>query len=93
MNNDSWKILSVILLIPISVTLRGIAVALLWGWFLTPLGLPTISIPLAIGISLLVGYLTGNYKEDAEDIGEAVLDAILAPIFVIIVGFIISLFL
>lgn len=37
----------------------GYAFSILWGWFIVPIfHTPTLSLPAAIGVSLVVGYLT-----------------------------------
>ena len=38
--------------------LEGAVLATLWGWFLVPLGLPVISIPVAVGLSVIVNLVT-----------------------------------
>lgn len=44
----------------------GFVLSILWGWFIVPaFHLPQISIPLAIGISLVVGMLT--YQVSAQE--------------------------
>lgn len=39
---------------------RGWVLSLLWGWFVVRLGMPAVSIPEAIGVSLVLSYLTGT---------------------------------
>lgn len=40
---------------------NGYALAVLWGWFIVPaLHLPPLSIPYAIGVCLVVGFLTNQ---------------------------------
>lgn len=41
--------------------LRGYVIQKLWLWFLVPLGLPTIGVAHAIGISILIGALTFQF--------------------------------
>ena len=38
--------------------LRGVVIADMWRWFVTPLGVPSISMVHAIGFSLFVGLFT-----------------------------------
>lgn len=48
----------------------GYVLHLLWAWFIVPaFGLPAVSIPVAIGLSLVVGFMTKSYTHDPE--GEA----------------------
>lgn len=39
---------------------RGWVLSILWSWFFVRLGLPGVSIPEAIGVSLVLSYLTGT---------------------------------
>lgn len=42
----------------------GFALSILWGWFFVPaLGAPALSVPNAIGVALVVSYMTHQYKE------------------------------
>lgn len=43
--------------IPLSVILNGVVLALLWRWFMEPLGLPAISAGHALGIATLVTFM------------------------------------
>lgn len=48
--------------------LRGVVVADLWQWFVTPFGLPAIGIVHAMGVSLFVAALTfQNAKTNIDD--------------------------
>lgn len=46
---------------------RGFVLSYLWSWFLTPFGLPEIGIAHAMGISLLVAFLTYHYVERTSE--------------------------
>ena len=46
---------------------RGYVLSILWGWFAVPIfHLPRLSIASAIGISIVVGFLTYQTPEDVE---------------------------
>jgi len=48
----------------------GFALTILWGWFMVPtFGLPQLALAPAIGVAVVVGYLTHQYRptEDAKD--------------------------
>lgn len=52
-------------LIAASVVWRGYVMAVLWGWFMVPpFGLPSLSIPFAIGISIVAGVFAGHRTEE-----------------------------
>ena len=45
--------------------LRGWVLSILWGWFVVPVfSLPNLTVVQAIGISLIIGFLT--YQSDAK---------------------------
>ena len=84
-------------LIVLGSILRGWALSILWGWFIVPFfGLPPLSIPYAIGIALVVTYVTGhpdNIKEEyKEGTGKTLAITILQPFVVLLVGWIITKF-
>ena len=81
------------LLMPFTMVLHGVVVGFLWTWFMTPLGLPVISVPMAMGISLLVVFMSGDAIDLDRSLSESATRAIVIPIWVLAVGFIISLFL
>jgi uncharacterized membrane protein len=57
----------------INLVAEGIIFSLLWAWFIvTTFGLPVISIPVAIGISVIASLLTHRVRN--EDIDNAVSD-------------------
>lgn len=72
--NTKLKIhLLAIFMLPICIIWSGYVLSTLWGWFLVPaLGLPAISIPSAIGIDLVVSYMTHQYRENTNDLGRDV---------------------
>ena len=64
-------ILFVIVIATIGVIWKGIVLSILWAWFLVaPFGLPELSTPLAIGITLIASLLTHQYvyAEDEREI-------------------------
>ena len=46
-----------LLLLPLAIY-RGWALSILWGWFMAPLGLPSLTMVQCIGIALVIGFLT-----------------------------------
>ena len=77
--------------------LNGWVMSVLWGWFVVPyFDAPILSIPVFIGISLLVGMLTHSStyieaKDETEKIGRIVMP-IFYPFLVLIIGSIVHLF-
>lgn len=81
--------------------MNGWALTVLWTWFIVPVfNLPTLSIIQAIGIGMVVTFLTRHSidkEEDAKDIGAAIstaiVSAVVVPLLTVGIGYIISLFL
>lgn len=95
------KIVGIFTLFPALMLLgalwRGFVLATLWAWFMVAgLHLPAISVPLAIGLSLLVGMLTnhrtGNEIEKDrngfEAIGYSCVMSFLYPAFTLLIGYV-----
>lgn len=57
----------ILVLIPMGVMWSGFALSKLWAWFFVPaLGVPALSIPAAMGIALVVSYMTHQMQENKE---------------------------
>lgn len=73
MNDDFASIMAKflvgIVLFVLAVVVDGFVLTYLWGWFLVPLGLVQIGMAHAIGVSILVSYLTHqtNNSDDNDD--------------------------
>ena len=108
MNDDKLidgclKILGVLVLAGVvfvlSPILHGWALSLLWGWFFVPtLGLPSLSIVQAIGVSIVVSFLTARYaatddkdkgKDKWEKFAQAIIYAVLHPLAVVGIGYVV----
>jgi len=68
--------LGFIVIILLSVTYSGYVLSVLWEWFVVPVfNIQPISIALATGLALIVGYLTNhdssNSEDTSSDFGEA----------------------
>ena len=63
-----------LLMIPLGLMLRGFILSIIWRWFLMPLGLPEISVSLAIGVALTVSFLAlkdaSDFRSGADSIDE-----------------------
>lgn len=81
-------------IIALAVLFNGWVLTILWGWFVAPLfGLPVLTLKSAMGLSLIIGYLTGGLKNDTkeEDKEKEYLKyvKILNPFFVLLMGWLI----
>lgn len=83
------------LLIAAAAVWRGYVLSILWSWFIVPaFGLPALTVPLAIGLSLLVGFLTAQrLKKDKDfDWGAAIGHLIFGPAMVLLIGWCVTRF-
>ncbi len=81
---------------------HGFVLTKLWGWFIVPtFSLPLLSLPAAIGLSLIVGFMAKNHdfkKNDDENNSlrkvmlRATLAAAAVPSISLLMGYIVSRF-
>ncbi len=90
-------IIVVFLVLAVRFIQEGFVLIKLWNWFALPLfpSLPTINIPQAIGICILLGFLTHNYQElpelkTTEEKTKRVLSILLRPWIILLFGYIVS---
>jgi hypothetical protein len=107
MNHDescAGVILAIIalpLIVVVSSIANGFVLTVLWSWFVIPIfSLPPLNIPQAIGISLVMSYLTHQKTESKNDdkgiLEQAIsllLYVILYPALVLGIAWIVQLFL
>ena len=72
--------------------LNGLALKLLWGWFLVQLGLPEIGLAHAIGIGLTIGCLAHQYVKIDAEWEEIIAYQIALSIGAAMVGWVVQLF-
>lgn len=77
--------------------LSGYVLSILWGWFITAtFGLPLLTIPVAIGVMLVVSYLTKQSdfnNSDREDYQKRInVVMIVKPLAALVVGYVIKMF-
>lgn len=81
-----------------NVIIDGWVLSTLWGWFISPLfGLPSLSIPTAIGIALFVGLITKKVETTSDEELSNSIKSIIArvlfyPLTVLLIGWIVKLF-
>jgi hypothetical protein len=86
----------------IGVTLSGFVLSILWSWFISPsFNVDDISVPVAIGISMIVSYMTyqddsksdtNKSKEYSEILTEYAGKSLGRPLFALLFGWIVTLF-
>ena len=89
-----------LVLVVVSI-LNGYVLSILWGWFIVPtFEAPELSVVAAIGISLVVSYLThqeNEYKKEkdglsAEKVVSAIATVTAKPLVVLLFGWILNFF-
>lgn len=88
------KFVGDIVVILLMALLNGFVLKYLWGWFIVPLGVKQIGIAHAIGVSLIVGYLTRHiYKSEHEpEFWEQVIAGTVGALLILLIGYIIHSF-
>lgn len=67
----SVSCLGYLLLLPLNMILRGYALCALWAWFIVPqFEVKPLTIPIALGISILAAMLTKNINLDDKKTEE-----------------------
>lgn len=87
---------SVVGFIALAAVLRGLVLSIMWGWFVVPtFGLAPLSIPIAMGLGLILAFTTHQPRYDAEKRGnwaDVVGRIIMQPLGTLAIGWLISLF-
>ena len=78
-------------MIPITAISHGLAMTLLWGWFLVPMGLPPINVAQAIGVSSALFFartVPVIYKDIKVDSDASAFAQIVVPWVCVLVGYV-----
>lgn len=85
--------LGVAVTVVISTIFSGYALSVLWGWFIAPVfHLPQLSIPVAIGLALVVGFMTKqvNWNDGDEKGYKELVCSLVKPAFALLIGWIVK---
>jgi Na+(H+)/acetate symporter ActP len=95
-------VLGVLVVTALGSILNGWVLSILWGWFMVPIfHLPTLSIPAALGIALIIGYLTkqstptdakDEERSSGEKFGRLLVIIVGRPLAALLVGSVVHLF-
>lgn len=91
-------IFTIFFLMVYAAIVNGWALVKLWVWFVVPVfNVPALTIPTAIGISMVVEYLTHQHQENSDEdkdialvIIKGALTATLKPLFALLFGVIVK---
>jgi len=89
------QVVGLLLLIPFTAILDGWAISTTWRWFVAQtFDMPTLSMAQAIGLGLMVRYITYRYAaEDERGFAKQLLASLLLPIIYVGLGWLVTLFL
>jgi hypothetical protein len=81
-------------IMPLSVIFSGYVITVLWDWFIvTTFAMKALTIPQALGLSLIISYLTlHQIQKDERDWSEKLGIAIAKPLVYLLIGWIVHLF-
>jgi multisubunit Na+/H+ antiporter MnhB subunit len=89
----------IVVISPLLMIWNGYVLSVLWRWFMVPtFHLPTLSIPVAIGIAMVISYLTHQYDpyESPDSASERMLKSAVVglckPGFALLFGWIVLQF-
>jgi hypothetical protein len=92
------QVIAVIVAVAVSAIVRGLILAVLWGWFVQPLGVRSINVAEAIGLATIVGLLSqrSDDQNDKRPFAEKLLAVFFASLFgaglALLLGFLAHLF-
>ena len=89
-------VITLVTVVPVfAYVIYGFVLVRLWAWFIVPFGLPVIDTYQAIGLAIVVGFLTtrstSNSKDDrsTKDKGIAIVALMFSPFITLIVGWVV----
>jgi hypothetical protein len=89
----TWGVFGLAALFFVLVCLRAWVITKLWAWyFVTGFGLAPVTLPVAFGISLLVGYLIPTIKDSTKTWQDNLAEVVINPFVVLFIGWIGTLF-
>lgn len=74
------------------VPLSGWVITKLWEWYVVPFEIPQITIAHAVGLDLLISYLTMHYTNTQRTLTERVMISIGTPLVFLLLGCIVNQF-
>ena len=91
--------LILVISLPFGAVWSGYVLSILWGWFIVPtFEAPTLTVVPAIGLAMVVGYLTKqetaakDERDAAERIAGALSSMFVYPLFALIFGWVLHFF-
>lgn len=96
--SGSDYVIALFILLVFGPVAYGYALSVMWAWFVVPtFGLPALSIPLAVGLAMTVRMVTNQSETSRNDgdehpVAKAIAYGLLAPMFGLFLGWIVTLF-
>jgi Na+(H+)/acetate symporter ActP len=92
-------VVMVVAIVLFSTIANGWVLSILWEWFIVPVfGLPSLSVPTAIGIAIITSMLTSKIaykdkdKQEMMDNVAALVGVLLSPFITLLFGYIVHLY-
>ena len=95
LKNEFKKFPAGVIITAIGFTLTGLVLSKAWGWYIVPIGMPNISMVQAIGIDLIVTYMTmqpRNSNDTPTELGKMLINAVGIPLAFLFWAWIIHFF-
>lgn len=78
--------------IPAMFAYNGLALMLLWRWFVAePFGVPALSVPHSIGLSMFAVVFARHIPRDEDDRAEMLIHELVSPGLAVAVGYLVKL--
>lgn len=88
------KVIAVLISIPVTAIWRGYVLTMMWAWFVMPLGVRALGVAQAIGLAMIVGFLTHQRRpnDPTHTLMDAVVAAFLTPAIALGLGWVVQAF-
>lgn len=87
-----WVVIGYFAFIGLLAVYNGFVLTKLWTWFVVPLGAPTITLAIAVGINLTVSFLTARVPRENEKWPRLIAFSVTYPAITLLFGYIVHLF-
>lgn len=92
------EVIAALAMIPVVAVIRGLVVQKLYFWFVVPFGLPVLTLKIAIGLSILIPFLTYEIDfnkaktkslESREFFTNVISLGVFSPLLTLFIGFVV----
>lgn len=89
MSKTTQKLLAALSMVPFSIAWSAYVLVIMWEWFVVPLGVQSISMGHAYGLTVLLALASGKAYQtsDEESLLKIAISAALTPLFTLLFGY------